>query len=308
VPSGALGVGGLVASHERGSSVPATSDAVARTEAARRSAGQRTVTARLVARPVTVDLGGRIVDTWGYGDAVPGPPPGAGRRPRARRARQRAPDRGQRALARHRAAQRHGRGPRHDPGAHPLRRQLHLRVPRAGPWHVLVAPAPAMSLARICSNEERAGRRTHQVRNERGGSWSLRACRRSRSCHGSSRRPSLCSRSPKPLAEMFVEAPGQLFALEEREDFDKRSSVTLRECIRDGLGWSRGHPSTVSRRGNPRSSFRAVCPDPLGRAELRISPPRRRAARRCTGDVLTATDHMGAPVGNCPALDLGSVW
>ncbi|GAB3260444.1 multicopper oxidase family protein [Nocardioides dilutus] len=69
----ALGVGRLIAGADAGSPVLATSDAVARAEAARRSVGQRTVTARLVARPLTVDLGGVVVDTWAYGDTVPGP-------------------------------------------------------------------------------------------------------------------------------------------------------------------------------------------------------------------------------------------
>jgi len=72
---GALGVGGVVGWNQLGSSSPVTasSDAVARAEAARRSAGQKLVTARLTPRPLTADLGGLTVDTWGYGDAVPGP-------------------------------------------------------------------------------------------------------------------------------------------------------------------------------------------------------------------------------------------
>lgn len=37
------------------------------------SAGQRVTTARLVARPTTLDLGGPTVMTWAYGDSVPGP-------------------------------------------------------------------------------------------------------------------------------------------------------------------------------------------------------------------------------------------
>ncbi len=48
-------------------------DLVARTEAARRRAGARTVSARLNPRPVTLDLGGRQVQTWGYQDSAPGP-------------------------------------------------------------------------------------------------------------------------------------------------------------------------------------------------------------------------------------------
>ena len=49
------------------------SPAVAAAERARRVAGRRIVTAGLTARPVTVDLGGRSVDTWAYGEQVPGP-------------------------------------------------------------------------------------------------------------------------------------------------------------------------------------------------------------------------------------------
>ncbi len=37
------------------------------------SPGQRTVTKNLTARPVTLDLGGRQVSTWAYGDTLPGP-------------------------------------------------------------------------------------------------------------------------------------------------------------------------------------------------------------------------------------------
>jgi FtsP/CotA-like multicopper oxidase with cupredoxin domain len=69
----ALGIGRLVGPADAGSPVLATSDTVARAEAARRSLGQRTVTAHLEARAATVDLGGVLVDTWAYGDTVPGP-------------------------------------------------------------------------------------------------------------------------------------------------------------------------------------------------------------------------------------------
>ena len=48
-------------------------DLVARTEAARRQAGATTVTTRLNPRPVTLDLGGPKVQTWGYADSAPGP-------------------------------------------------------------------------------------------------------------------------------------------------------------------------------------------------------------------------------------------
>ncbi|MEV5766768.1 multicopper oxidase family protein [Micromonospora sp. NPDC052213] len=46
---------------------------VARTEAARRRAGSRTVSATLNPRPVTLDLGGPTVSTWGYADSGSGP-------------------------------------------------------------------------------------------------------------------------------------------------------------------------------------------------------------------------------------------
>ena len=49
------------------------SSAVAAAERARRVPGRRVVSARLAPRPVTVDLGGRTLDTWAYGEQVPGP-------------------------------------------------------------------------------------------------------------------------------------------------------------------------------------------------------------------------------------------
>ena len=49
------------------------SPAVSAAERARRVAGRRIVSARLTPRPVTADLGGRTVDTWAYGEQVPGP-------------------------------------------------------------------------------------------------------------------------------------------------------------------------------------------------------------------------------------------
>jgi FtsP/CotA-like multicopper oxidase with cupredoxin domain len=57
-----------------GGLVSPTSDAVRAAEAARRRSGQRTVTATLNPRPVTLDLGGgTTVNTWAYGDSAPGP-------------------------------------------------------------------------------------------------------------------------------------------------------------------------------------------------------------------------------------------
>jgi len=42
-------------------------------EELRRRSGQRVVTQKIVAQPTTVDLGTRSVQTWAYGDGVPGP-------------------------------------------------------------------------------------------------------------------------------------------------------------------------------------------------------------------------------------------
>jgi multicopper oxidase len=47
--------------------------AVAAAETARRKAGGRLVSARLTPRPVTLDLGGEMVNTWAYDDTAPGP-------------------------------------------------------------------------------------------------------------------------------------------------------------------------------------------------------------------------------------------
>jgi len=57
-----------------GAPVQPTSNAVRRVEQARRRpGGQQVVSARLTPRPIEVDLGGRIVSTWGYDDTLPGP-------------------------------------------------------------------------------------------------------------------------------------------------------------------------------------------------------------------------------------------
>ena len=71
--TGALALAGLGACGRPGTTVEAGSEAVRRAENARRSAGQRTVAARLAAAPATIDLGGLTVDTWSYADSVPGP-------------------------------------------------------------------------------------------------------------------------------------------------------------------------------------------------------------------------------------------
>ena len=51
---------------------PKLADAIKAAEAARPHSG-KTVTATLTPREVTVDLGGKVVKTLGYADAVPGP-------------------------------------------------------------------------------------------------------------------------------------------------------------------------------------------------------------------------------------------
>ena len=74
--AGALGTAGVAtlgACARTSEAVPARSAAVRRAEAERRGAGQRLVTARLAPGPVALDLGGPVVDTWAYGDALPGP-------------------------------------------------------------------------------------------------------------------------------------------------------------------------------------------------------------------------------------------
>ncbi len=71
--AGALSLAGLSACGTSGATVGATSPSVQRAEAARRAAGQRTVTARLAPRLASVDLGGPVVSTWAYGESVPGP-------------------------------------------------------------------------------------------------------------------------------------------------------------------------------------------------------------------------------------------
>ncbi|HEX6937301.1 MAG TPA: multicopper oxidase family protein [Actinomycetes bacterium] len=70
---GTLGVATLGACAPGGDTVPVGSAAVRRVEAARRRPGQQVMTARLSPRPVTLDLGGPVVDTWAYGDSAPGP-------------------------------------------------------------------------------------------------------------------------------------------------------------------------------------------------------------------------------------------
>jgi FtsP/CotA-like multicopper oxidase with cupredoxin domain len=74
--AGAVGVaalGALPGCSRAGLAIGPASDSVRRVEAARRTAGQKVVAARLTARPTTVDLAGTMARTWGYNDSVPGP-------------------------------------------------------------------------------------------------------------------------------------------------------------------------------------------------------------------------------------------
>ncbi|HET7399396.1 MAG TPA: multicopper oxidase family protein [Intrasporangium sp.] len=64
---------GLAGCGSPGTAVGASSEAVRAAEAARRPAGQRVVSARLAPKATTVDIGGRSVQTWAYGENVPGP-------------------------------------------------------------------------------------------------------------------------------------------------------------------------------------------------------------------------------------------
>jgi multicopper oxidase len=71
---GAAGLVGAVALAGCSDSVAGSTAAdVRRAEQARRRSGARTVRARLEPRPVTLDLGGRTVATWGYAESAPGP-------------------------------------------------------------------------------------------------------------------------------------------------------------------------------------------------------------------------------------------
>ncbi|AUM19242.1 MULTISPECIES: multicopper oxidase family protein [Rhodococcus] len=74
--AGAVAFGGLSGCGRTGATgdpVAPTAEAVRRLEAQRRVANQTIVPAHLAARPTQIDLGGRIVQTWGYGDTLPGP-------------------------------------------------------------------------------------------------------------------------------------------------------------------------------------------------------------------------------------------
>ena len=76
---GALAAGALTSCTSDGKTSPTTrtigphSDEVRAAEQLRRSPGQRVLTRRISAQPTTVDLGSRTVQTWTYGESVPGP-------------------------------------------------------------------------------------------------------------------------------------------------------------------------------------------------------------------------------------------
>jgi FtsP/CotA-like multicopper oxidase with cupredoxin domain len=71
--AGGLAVGGLVGCSPAGQLVAPGSDTVRRVEDARRVDGRRIVSAGLTPQSTTLNLGGRAVPTWAYGDALPGP-------------------------------------------------------------------------------------------------------------------------------------------------------------------------------------------------------------------------------------------
>jgi len=71
--AGVLALGGAVAFSQSGSAIGPISESVRGAEESRRRSGQKLVTARLTPRPLTANLGGQVVQTWAYGDSVPGP-------------------------------------------------------------------------------------------------------------------------------------------------------------------------------------------------------------------------------------------
>jgi len=68
-----LALGGLAGCSVSGSTVGSSSEAVRRAEAARRKPSQNVVNALLTPEATTLNLGGLVVQTWGYGDSLPGP-------------------------------------------------------------------------------------------------------------------------------------------------------------------------------------------------------------------------------------------
>jgi FtsP/CotA-like multicopper oxidase with cupredoxin domain len=70
---GAIALGSLAACSDQGGLIGPAAKAVSEAEAERRRAGGAVINARLTAQPTMIDLGGRQVSTWAYGDSVPGP-------------------------------------------------------------------------------------------------------------------------------------------------------------------------------------------------------------------------------------------
>ena len=71
--AGLIGLGGLAAWPQSSPSIGVSSEAIRRAEDKRRKSNQKVVNARLIAQPVTLNLGGLVVQTWGYGETLPGP-------------------------------------------------------------------------------------------------------------------------------------------------------------------------------------------------------------------------------------------
>ena len=133
---------GTTSSSRGGRLVEATDPAIERRDALRRKPGAATVAATITAAPVTVNIGGREVSTWAFGD-----------RPSAGGIRAKVGDlieatfvndltSGEHAaLARHRVAQRHGRCARPDPDAGRAVGDVHVPVHRPGCRDLLVPSA-----------------------------------------------------------------------------------------------------------------------------------------------------------------------
>lgn len=71
--AGLIGLGGYAAWPQSGSNNVNLSEAIRQAEDLRRTSNQNVVNARLIAQPITLNLGGPVVQTWGYGDTLPGP-------------------------------------------------------------------------------------------------------------------------------------------------------------------------------------------------------------------------------------------
>ena len=148
------------------------------------SHGRRTVTARLTPQPATLDLGGRTVPTWAYGDALPGPliRATAGDLLRVEVDNQLLDTSTSVHWHGARAAQRHGRRPRPHPGAD---RRGRLASPTS---------SPPRTRARTSSTRTRGPARPRPVRGaDRRGPGRARRLR-----HGVGRRPGRLGRRHRP--------------------------------------------------------------------------------------------------------------